>query len=651
MTKSKRLYLLLGLLLTASAYATGYSSVKERIDLYAPSKDLLLQVEVTDGKLSYGISYRNSEVLLPSQLLWEVNGKQLGNRVKTITASKPKTVRDSYAFMGNQSQINSVCRTQILDLCEESGEKYQVEIRAYDGGVSFRYLMGMEQQLSQMEQTLSQTEKKISSTGYKSSQVNDFTQYRLPAGATCWLQPNARYYEADYNRYEVGKLPEKVTAGPPVTIKYPSGIYACITEGGLENFGGVGLKVISPDCFQNQLEGETKVEGVNIITPWRVIMVGDLNSLVNNYIVSDVSQPISPVFTNNRDWIRPGNCAWSWLAGYGVTLENMKRFTDWASELGMTYNLVDEGWSHWNDKERGLGAWDMVKELVDYSTKKGVKVLLWKAYPDRAGIEGIQTSERRRAFFKKCKELGIAGLKIDFFDKESQEVTRYYAETLKDAAEYGLIINYHGSNKPTGLSRTYPNELTREGIKGLEFGSSDAGQDVVTPFTRFVAGHADFTPMAFEKDRMGNTTEAHQIAVTAIFLSPLRCYGGRPEDYVNHPARKIFLNIPTVWDETHVLPPSEIGDCVIMSHRNGMEWYISGVTDGAKTDIRLPLSFLGKGEYRAALVTDDLSSPESKACRVSHGVYTKKDALTINMQAGGGFLIRLTPIGKKTKAN
>jgi alpha-glucosidase len=128
----------------------------------------------------------------------------------------------------------------------------------------------------------------------------------------------------------------------------------------------------------------------------------------------------------------------------------MKRFTDWAAELGIEYNLVDEEWSDW--KTDGKGSWDMMKELVDYSAKKGVKIWAWKAYPDRKGISGIKDSISRNTFFKECKEIGIAGLKIDFFDVENQEVIQYYQSALRDAAKYKLMINFHGSNKPTGIA-------------------------------------------------------------------------------------------------------------------------------------------------------------------------------------------------------
>lgn len=614
------LILTLGLILCHTLCLSAQETLRV---LRSPSGTVNVKISLADGKLKYQVMNKQTEVILPSTLQWKIDDCVLGNHIENIEVEKGKKQRSSYTYIGAHSECNTVCKTYRLKAKERDGEDFFIEFRLYDNGVAFRYLTSRQQSVA----------------------VDDMTEFRLPTeGVTCWWQGNAQCYEGAYRETPMDKLPQNTVAGPPVTIKYPSGVYSLITEGRLVDFGGMALKVTAPGCLQSLLSGKETHKTGDIATPWRIVMTGNLNDLVNNDIISDVSDPLDPIFNGNTDWIQPGNCVWSWLAGYKVTLEDMKRFADWGAELGIRYNLVDEGWSHWEDKERGLDAWQMVKELVDYSNKKGVKTLLWKAYPDRKGIEGIQTAEKRRRFFKKCKELGVAGLKIDFFDNEDQIITRYYAETLKDAAEFGLIINFHGSNKPTGLSRTYPNEVTREGIKGLEYGRSVASENVITPFTRFVAGHADYTTMAFTPNRMGNTTEAHQIATTAVFLSPLRCYGGRPEDYVKHPARDIFLNIPTTWDETIVLPESEVGQCVLMARRKGTDWYVAGLTDKAK-DAEVKLDFLGKGTYRADIISDGTD----KKCSLSSSSYTNKDRLNISMKAGGGYLMRLVPDKKKKK--
>ena len=583
----------------------------------SPSGQVRAEVWTENGSLKYKIDHDGRPVLCPSALRWSVGSAVMGLQTEIVSVCKEKKVCSEYPFLGNHSTAHNVYTPYTLVLKEKNGRNYRVEFRLYDDGVAFRYL----------------------ATTDCVSLIDDKTTFVLPVGTTCWMQHNINYYEASYKRYEAGKFADGLKAGPPVTVEYGKGLYASITEGGLVNFGGMALKTVSSNSLECLLSGRTFLTG-RVATPWRVVMTGSLDDLVNNDIVTDVSEPLSPVFRGNIDWVKPGNCVWSWLAGYRVTLDNMKRFTDWAAELGIPYNLVDEGWSHWEDKANGRDCWQMVKELADYSAAKGVKLWLWKAYPDRRGIPGIQTAEKRRAFFKKCKDLGIAGLKIDFFDAETQTVTKFYADALRDAAEFGLMINFHGSNKPTGLSRTYPNELSREGIMGLEFGSSHAEQDVVTPFTRFLAGHADFTPMAFQPRRMGNTTEAHQIAVTAVFLSPLRCYGGRPEDYLKHPAREIFLSIPTVWDETHVLPGSEIGERVLLAKRNGSDWYIVGLGNKQVSNQEVRLDFLPKGmTYRMTAVSD---RPDG-ICRITTGTADRSTRLNLSMNAGGGYLARLQP--------
>lgn len=587
------------------------------LTLRSPSKEVRIDISWKNQELTYEIYFGETLILQPSKLKWKIGETELGKSIQQVQLKKGnKIIQTSYPLLGNHATAHNRYQTAEMTISEIHGQEWKIELRAYDTGIAFRYL-----------------------TESEKSSVSDLTTFCLPAGKTCWLQSNAKYYEAPYKAFPTNNLPEKVVAGPPVTIRYGNKIYAAISEGGLKNFGGMGLEVISPNCFRSHLEGQTILEG-HIATPWRILMIGNLNSLVNNDIITDVSDPLSPIFKNDISWIEPGNCVWSWLAGYSVSLENMKRFTDWGAELGIKYNLVDEGWSHWEDKEHGKDCWDMVAELVNYSKSKGVKILLWKAYPDRKGIEGIQTSERRRRFFQKCKDLGVAGLKIDFFDCESQTVTRYYEETLKEAAEFGLVINFHGSNKPTGLNRTYPNELNREGILGLEYGESSAQQNVLLPFTRYLAGHGDYTPLPLQREWMGGTSEAHQIATTALFTSPLRCYGGRPEDYLKHPAKNLFLNIPTTWDETRVLSGSEIGECVITAHRKGNVWYVAALTNKACKH-KIDLSFLSKGKWQAEIVSD----AGNQECRLSKTSFTRTDVLPISMVEKGGFLARFSQQG------
>lgn len=605
----KKILVIAVMMITSFAYAE-----QKTITVESHDRGLKLDVFIEGHSLKYRLMRQKNTVILPSVMLWEVDGKRLGDNVESIGVARRYSNSEHYQTRGAHSAATDRHRGILIDVIQKDGSSFQIEARAYADGIAFRYL--------------SQNDRAVA--------VNDHTTFCLPDETTIWAQNNYKHYEGAYRKYLSSSFPENFQAGPPVTVKYPSGLYSSITEGGLTDFGGMSLRVVEGNTFESVIDGKTIVQG-RITTPWRIVMVGDLNSLVNNDIVSHVSDPLDISVFGNKSWIKPGKCVWSWLASYPVTFDNMKKFSDWGSELGFEYNLVDEGWGHWS--QDGKDSWQLVKELVDYSKQKNVKILLWKAYPDRNGIEGIQTPEKRRAFFEKCKAIGVAGLKIDFFDAETQDVIKYYKETLEEAAKFELIVNFHGCNKPTGLTRTYPNEVTREGILGLEYGSSWADQSTVTPFTRFLAGHADYTPLTFDKRMMGETTAAHQIATTIIFTSPLLCYGGNPAHYLAHPAKDMIKAIPTTWDETRVMAPSEIGESVIFARRKGKEWFVAAITQNPMQRVVIPLSFLGKKSYSCSIVRDDTA--QDKQVVLETREVTSKDSLTFDMQKAGGFVARI----------
>ncbi|MGH2624886.1 MAG: glycoside hydrolase family 97 catalytic domain-containing protein, partial [Sphingobacterium sp.] len=335
-------------------------------------------------------------------------------------------------------------------------------------------------------------------------------------------------------------------------------------------------------------------------TAWRIIEFGkDLNALVNNDLISAVSRPYNKeLFPDGlqTDWIKPGKSVWSWLSGNrSVTLDNMKQFVDQASELGIPYNLVDEGWGKW--QVAGKTKWDLIRELVDYARPKNVGIWVWKAYPDRNGIPGLKEATAREAFFKECHEAGVVGVKIDFFDGESQEIIRFYEDALKDAAKYHILVDFHGADKPIGLDRTYPNELSREAIRGLENQTDWPGHNTTLPFTRYLAGHGDYTPLSF-RDIVKGTTLSHQVATVALFNSAFMCLAVNPATLLSSNVLPMVKSIPVSWDETIVLPQSKIGDLVVFARRKGKDWFLC-VLNGQKTkrSLTVDLSFLKGKSY------------------------------------------------------
>ncbi|MGB7161442.1 MAG: glycoside hydrolase family 97 catalytic domain-containing protein, partial [Tepidisphaeraceae bacterium] len=306
-----------------------------------------------------------------------------------------------------------------------------------------------------------------------------------------------------------------------------------------------------------------------------------------------------------------------------VTAKDMKQWSDLAAQLGFEYSILEGFWSRWPAEE--------LKDLVDSSRAQGVGIFVW------VDSKKLRDPEARRALYKTCVENNIAGLKVDFFDHEHKETIDQYHAILRECAEHKLLLNFHGANKPTGESRTWPNELVREAIRGMEARKleSRAVHEATLPFTRFPVGHGEYTGVLFT-ERRGDTTFAHQIAIPVVFTAPLHTYAAHPSKLLASPAADVIRAIPPVWDQTIVLPPSEIGELAVFARRLGDKWFL-GVLNGTKPrQITVPLSFLREGKFTATLVRDGAMPEEMK---IEKDVpLSPSDTVTIDMPAGGGFV-------------
>lgn len=616
--------IILSLLLVESAYSQVVSSV------ISPDKSLRIDILISKGQLCYLLIKGEKVIIDKSNMAWTINDISLGTQTNKVEIIRESHQNTCYPTRGTHSLALNKCTDVLYRVTSSEKPEFMLEVKAFNDGMAFRYIAYYPGQF----------------------EVNDLTSFTLPSHTKVWSQGDIRYYEGLYQKQDADSLKMLQLAGPPVVVKYPqSNLYSAITEGGLYDFAGMALQVSDKRTFNALLSGKTIKTG-KVETPWRVIMVGDLNTLVKTDIITNVSEkPDKELFKDASSWIKPGICVWSWLTDfnikskYKVTLEDMKMFSKCAGELGIPYNLVDAGWGYWKDGEKDC--WAIMKDLVEYSAKQNVKILLWKAYPDLDSIEGINTPQRWNNFISKCKEVGVAGMKIDFFNNEGQEITKFYHDALEDAAKNKLVINFHGSNKPTGLSFTFPNELNREGIQGNE-GGVNSGRAITLPFTRLLAGHGDYTPLFLNKTikdfnepySLGSTSWCHQIASALVFSSPLLCLSANPEEILINPHREFICSMPTVWDETIVLPPSEIGELVLMARRSGNDWYIAGLTQKAQSGINVNLSFLKNGNYAAHIIKDDPNQQTNSI--VEDITVTAKQYLAVKMNSNGGFIAKIS---------
>jgi alpha-glucosidase len=367
-------------------------------------------------------------------------------------------------------------------------------------------------------------------------------------------------------------------------------------------------------------------------TPWRVVMIGsDLNTMVNNDMVHNLCPaPDSTLFPKGiyTDWIKPGRAVWKYLNGGGDgTLEVMKHFSDGAKALGFEHNILEGFWTKWTD--------DQIRELVDYSKQKGVGIWLWEH------SKRLRNEASRDSFFRKCNALGITGIKIDFFDHEAKEVIDLYQAILRETAHYKLLVDFHGANKPTGESRTWPNEMTREAVKGMEASKlmDRATHETTIPFTRYLAGPAEYTVVHFG-ERRRNTTWAHQVASAAILSAPMLTYAANPDTVLTNPAVEIIKSIPSVWDETIVLPGSEIGELAIYARRKGGTWFLAIMNGVPPRHIKISLNFLNDGKYQTKIVKDDPAN--SASVKLQDASYSAKDKIELDLVSGGGFVARFS---------
>jgi alpha-glucosidase len=628
MTTLRRLPLAFGLFLLAAAPPRALG--EGRVKVKSPNGKVRFEIAAGGEHLKYAIDREGDPVIEPSALGIVVDGDDLG-RGAEIGRAETYRVDEEYPTRGVHSRAINRCNgARVPARHARTGTDYTIEVRAFDDGVAFRYVVP---------------------GGARERVPDEATTFRVAAGSTAWYHDLRGHYEGVHARKAIADIKAGDWAGPPVTIELPEGRgFAAITEGGLVGYAGMALQADGQSGFAARLghahpashpftlrygeEGAKRlarpaaIRGT-ITSPWRIVMVAaDLNALVNCDIVGNVSSPPDPkLFPEGlaTDWIRPGRCVWKYLDGGANTLDGMKEFSRLAGELGFEYNLIEGFWQRWSDEQ--------LRDLVDYSKARGVGIWLWKHSRD------IRDPEARRAFFRRCRDAGVVGVKLDFFDHEAKEVVELYEAALRDAAESRLMVDFHGANKPTGESRTWPNEMTREGIYGLEHrGMAEWGRHNATlPFTRLLAGHADYTPVHFG-DRRRETSWAHQIASAAVVTSPLLVYGAHPASLRDNPAAAVIKSIPSVWDETVVLPCSAIGEVAAFARRDGDRWFLAIVNGPTARTVRVPATFLGPGAYKATMVRDRKEDPAAVA--IEETTATRDDAIAADLRAGGGLIAR-----------
>ena len=635
------------------------------------SPDGQLQTNIVAGKqLTYDITLNGKTILEASPLAMQLdNGEVWGENDKPSSA-KQKSVNEKVASpFYRASELANVYNELTLQF-----KGFNVVFRAYNDGIAYRFVNRGKKPFKVIDEVVDYH------FPYDAEATVPYVKARKNEGY------NAQFFNSFENQYttaKLSKLEKEKLSFLPLIVTLEDQVRVCITEVDLENYPGLYLKTGNGT---NQLLGDfapypKSVEqgGHNMLQmvvkehenfiakvdqprnfPWRVAIVTkndvDLASSNLSYVLAEPSR------LNDISWIKPGKIAWDWWNNWnldgvdfetGVNNATYKAYIDFASKNGIEYVILDEGWAV-NKKADLMQVVPEIdlKELVAHANKKNVGLVLWAGY--HAFNRDMENVCRHYS------EMGIKGFKVDFMDRDDQEMTAFNYRAAEMAAKYKLILDLHGTHKPAGLNRTYPNVLNFEGVNGLEQVKwstpkelDQVKYDVMIPFIRQVAGPMDYTQGAMRNASKGNYfpsnsepmsqgTRCRQLALYMILESPFNMLCDSPSNYEREQECTDFIStIPTVWEESIVLE-GKMGEYIVTARRSGDTWYIGGLTDWNARDIELDLSFLGSKTYNGKLFKDGVNAHRSGRDYKAVNLQAKKgDKIKIHLAPGGGFALTL----------
>lgn len=636
--------------------------------LASPNGKLVVNVAV-DKNITYSVSQQGDVILLPSPVSVQLlEGKSFGvnSRIRNVKRNSVDQVIPSPFY--KRKEINDRYNELILNFRED----FSLIFRAYDEGMAYRFVStGKTDFIVKDEQAIFNFDK-------------DYNTY-IPYVKSKAKDIEGQYFNSFENGYtytSLSNINKEKLAFTPLVIALEGGKKVCIAESDLESYPGMYL--MNPDNSTSLKSNfapypiSTEQGGHNMLQqvvtarepyiakckagqkfPWRIVIVSEEDKeLADSDMVYKLA---SPQRIQDLSWIKPGKVAWEWwnhwgLSGVdfeaGVNNETYMAYIDFASRNGIEYVILDEGWAVnlQADLFQVVPEIDL-KKLIMYGQQKNVGIILW------AGYYAFDRDMERVC--KHYSEMGVKGFKIDFMDRDDQPMVDFHYRAAEVAARYKMLVDFHGTYKPTGLNRTYPNVINYEGVNGLEqmkWNGTELDQvtyDVTFPFIRMVAGPVDYTQGAMRNgtkrthrgindEPMSQGTRCRQLAEYVIFESPLNMLCDSPTNYEKEQECTDFISaIPTVWDNTVSLN-GEIGKYISIARQKGDNWYVGSLTNWDARTLELDLSFLGEGNFSAEIYRDG-----ANANRIASD-YRKEvinipanKKLKISMAKGGGFAMKI----------
>lgn len=652
-------------ILCAALFCFMAVSAQQNVSVSSPDGKLKFLLKITPETVSYEVNYKKQLLVENSLLGFSFDNGEFGSNLKTGKVRR-KSIDETYELVvGKVSSARNHCNEMIVPLQEKEapGRLINLVVRAFNDGVAFRY------EFPEQE-------------GWNSYVMYDEkTQFRLngnPMALLMYLPGYINTHEGVYTHTEYDKIAKKRLIEMPVTLEFDNGIYMSITEAAVRDYAGMYL-VKEKNGFAGKLSPRLGQEKIKVEinefphrTPWRVLSVADrVGGLLETNILTSLNEPCK---IEDTSWIKPCRTTFTWWNGNvvpdstfspGNNFETNKYYIDFAARNGLDahgiYGYAETpwyyddnfnfGWAGPNaDITRPIPCLNMPR-IVEYAKSKGVGIHLW--------VHWRPLYDKLEEAFALYEKWGVKGLMVDFLDRDDQEMIRIQEEILQAAARHRLFIQFHGSSKPSGLTRTYPNEFTREGTLNYEVCKWDtlvnADHDISVPFTRLLAGPTDYHLGGFRalprdefKIQYVNpyvmSTRCHMMAMYVVLENHLTSLCDTPMAYEGQPGFEVLRTVPGTWDEMHV-PLAEFNKYVTVARRNGTDWWVGALNDGTARTLNLKLDFLGEGEYRAEIYTD-APDAEKNPNHLSKEIrtVTRKDKIELPLAVDGGAVLRISKL-------
>ncbi|MFC1480739.1 glycoside hydrolase family 97 protein [Candidatus Neomarinimicrobiota bacterium] len=679
----KYIYLLLTSSVTLFFTCTGAGGSANQAVVYSPDGRITLQLKLADNNLAYSVDFKGEEIVAPSRLGLDFGaGVEVGQIEEITHMTHDDTWPQPWGEVAQvRDHYNGLSLTYTL--AGEQPFKIALDLKAYDDGVALRYRFPAQAGLDSINIT------------------DELTEFSFTADHSAWWIPAYQYqrYEYLYTNTPISAID---TIHTPATFVTDEGLHLSIHEAALTDYASMTLAHTNGYTLKCDLapwsDGIKVKSRAPLVTPWRTIQIAETaGDLITSNLILNLNEPNK---LGDVSWVKPGKYVgiwwgmhideYTWSSGdkHGATTENTKRYIDFAAENGFDGVLV-EGWNtgwdgNWVENgdlfsfTESYPDYDL-QALTAYAAERGVRII-----GHNETSTGILNYERQLDdAFTLYRKLGIKAIKTGYvghsrgikrIDPDTgallgrewhygQYMVNHYRKVVETAAKYQIVLDVHEPIKATGIRRTYPNMMTREGARGQEYnawgenGGNPPEHTTILPFTRLLAGPFDFTPGIFElplnqphrPDNRMNTTLAKQLALYVVIYSPLHMAADLPENYVGHPAFQFIRDVPTDWEQTVVLNGA-IGEYVSIARqeRGTDNWFLGSITNEQPRSFKLPLSFLNDGTDYIAQVYADGSGASYRdnpaAYTINRYLVDRSTMLTVQLAAGGGQAISLFPV-------